>query len=133
MHEERAQSIVYVDRSRIRDGAVEELEKAIGDLVDFIDASEPQILAYSIYLSDDRSEMTVVHVHADASSLDYHMEVAGPAFRRFTHLVELLSIHVYGEPSQKALEQLHAKASMLGSGDVIVQPPRAGLSRLGRS
>jgi hypothetical protein len=73
--------------------------------------------------------MTVMHVHPDSASLDYHMDVAGPAFRRFADLVTLSSIHIYGEPSEKALRQLHDKARLLGSGDVIVQGLHAGFSR----
>jgi len=48
--------------------------------------------------------MTVMHVHADAASLDHHIEVAGPRFARFAELLTLSSIHIYGEPSEKALD-----------------------------
>lgn len=122
-------SLVYVDTSNVRDGALEELKEAIGELVEFIDDHEPQLIAYNVYLSDDGSRMTVMHVHADSASLDYHMEVAGPAFRRFTDLITLSSIRVYGEPSEKALRQLYEKARLLGSGDVVVHVPHAGFSR----
>ena len=73
--------LIYVDTSDVREGAVEELKGAIKELIEFIDANEPQIVACCVYLSDDKREMTVVHVHADAASLEYHLDVAGPAFR----------------------------------------------------
>jgi hypothetical protein len=98
-------------------------------LVEFIDAHEPQILAYNVYLSDDGSEMTVVHMHADAASLEYHLDVAGPEFRRFADLITLSSIRVYGEPSDKALRQLTDKARLLGCDDVAVHGIQAGLAR----
>lgn len=121
--------LVYVDTSDVREGALEELKGAIKELVEFIDANEPQLIAYSVYLSDDGSQMTVVHVHADSASLDYHLDVAGPAFRRFADLITLSSIRVYGEPSEKALRQLHDKGRLLGPGDVIVHGLEAGFSR----
>jgi hypothetical protein len=65
----------------------------------------------------------VVYVHADSASLDYHMGVAGPAFRRFADLLTLSSIRIYGEPSDKAVGQLHEKARLLGCEDVTVHPP----------
>ena len=123
--------LVYVDTSEIRGGALEKLKEAIRELVEFIDANEPQLIAYNVYLSDDGSEMTVVHVHADAASLEYHMEVAGPAFRRFADLVTLSSIRVYGRPSEKALSRLHEKARLLGGDSVIVHGQHAGFSRFG--
>jgi hypothetical protein len=74
--------VVYVDTSEVRDGAHKKLKDAIKDLVEFIDVNEPQLIAYNVYLSDDGSEMTVVHVHADAASLEYHMEVQDTPFDR---------------------------------------------------
>jgi hypothetical protein len=126
-----SQPLVYIDTSEVREGALEELKGAIEELVAFIDANEPQILAYSVYLSDDGRQMTVVHLHADSASLDYHMDVAGPAFRRFAGLLTLSSIRVYGEPSDKALEQLHEKARLLGCEDVTLHSPHAGFTRFG--
>lgn len=123
--------LAYIDTSDVREGALEELKGAIKELVEFVDANEPQLIAYNVYLSDDGSQMTVVHLHTDAASLDHHMDVAGPMFRRFADLITLSSIRVYGEPSEKALRQLHDKAQLLGSGNVIVHGLQAGFSRFG--
>jgi hypothetical protein len=124
-----SEPLLYVDTSEVREGALEELKDAIKELVEFIEANEPQLIAYNVCLSDDGSQMTVVHLHIDSASLDYHMEVAGPAFRRFADLITLSSIRVYGEPSDKAVRQLKEKARLLGSGDVIVHRPLAGFAR----
>jgi hypothetical protein len=124
-----SQLLVYVDTSDVREGELEELKVAIQELAEFIEDSEPQLIAYNVYISDDGTKMTVMHVHADAASLDYHMDVAGPRFGRFADLVTLSSIHIYGEPSEKALRQLHDKSRLLGSGDVMVQDLHAGFSR----
>ena len=74
--------------------------------------------------------MTVVHIHADPESLDFHMEVAGPEFRKFADLVTMSSIEVCGAPSEKALEELRAKARMLGGERVTVRDLETGFSRL---
>ena len=99
------------------------------ELVDFVQANEPRIIAYNVYLSDDGSRMTVVHVHPDSESLEYRMEVAGPVFRRFVELVTLSSIHIYGEPSEKVLRQSHEKAPMLGRDAVVADSLHAGFTR----
>ena len=75
------------------------------ELVDFVQANEPRIIAYNVYFSDDGTRMTVVHVHPDSTSLEYHMEVVGPVFRKFVELVSLSAIHIYGEPSEKVLSR----------------------------
>jgi hypothetical protein len=124
-------AIVYVDTAEIREGALEGLKPAIKELVDFVDANEPRLIAYNVYLSDDGTRMTVVHVHPDSASLEYHMEVAGPVFRQFAEFVTLSSIRLYGEPSEKLLKQLHEKARLLGRGAALmeVEALHAGFSR----
>jgi hypothetical protein len=125
-------AIVYIDTAEVRAGALEELKSAIKELVEFLDANVPRLIAYNVYLSTDGTRMTVVHIHPDSASLEYHMEVAGPAFRPFVELVTLSSIHVYGEPSEKALKQLHEKVRLLGRGAVAVEVDalHAGFTRL---
>src|SRR5688572_6771077 len=121
--------ILYVDRSEVREGALGALKPAIRELVDFVEANEPRLIAYNVYFSEDGTTMTVVNVHPDSASLEYHMAVAGPLFGRFVELVTLSSIHIYGEPSEKVLKQAHEKARLLGSGAVVVESLFAGSTR----
>ena len=122
-------AIVYVDTAEVREGALEELKEGMKELVAFAQANEPRLLAYNVYFNDDGTRMTVVHVHPDSASLEYHMEVAGPFFRRFVELVTLSSINVYGEASEGLLAQLQEKAHLLGRGAVEVDALHAGFTR----
>jgi hypothetical protein len=110
-------------------GSARRAEGGHKELADFVEAKEPRILAYNVYFSDDGARMTVVHVHPDAASLEYHLEVARPVFRRFVGSVTLSSIHIYGEPSEKVLEQAHEKARLLGQGEVVADAFHAGFTR----
>jgi hypothetical protein len=121
--------IVYVDTSDVREGALEELKAGMKELVDFVAANVPRVLAYNVYFSADGTTMTVVHVHPDSASLEYHLQVAGPVVRRFVELVTLSSIHIYGEPSENVLKQAHEKARLLGRGEVVVDDLHAGFTR----
>jgi hypothetical protein len=122
-------AILYVDTSDVREGALEELKPAIERLADFVEANEPRLIAYNVYFSEDGTRMTVASVHPDSASLEYHLEVAGPLFREFVELVTLSSIYIYGEPSEKVLQQSQAKARLLGCGPVVVQRLHAGFTR----
>jgi hypothetical protein len=123
------QPLVYVDTSDVREGALAQLKRSIEELTDFVEENEPQLISYNVYFSADGRQMTVIHVHPDSASLDYHLDVAGPRFAKFADLLTLTSIHIYGEPSEKALGQLQDKVRLLGSGGVIVHAPHAGFSR----
>jgi hypothetical protein len=125
------QPLVYIDTSEVREGTLGPLRDAIGALAGFVEENEPRLISYSVYFSEDGRQMTVVHVHADPASLDHHMEVAGPRFAAFADLLRLSSIHIYGEPSEKALGHLNDKLRLLGSGDVVVHRPHAGFTRFG--
>jgi quinol monooxygenase YgiN len=122
--------IVYVDHSDVRAGRLAELKTALAELASFVEANEPQLVAYDVYFNPSGTEITVIHVHRDATSLDAHMEIAGPRFGRFADLVELRRIDIYGDPSERALQQLRAKAALLGDGSVSVNPFHAGFVRI---
>jgi hypothetical protein len=126
-----SEPIVYIDHSDIRDGGLEELKAGVRRLVDFIDAHEPQLIAYSFHIDEEAGRMTVVAVHPDSASLELHMEIGGPEFRKLAHLISLRAIEVYGRPSDKALEQLKQKAAALGDEGSVVSTGRyAGFSRV---
>jgi quinol monooxygenase YgiN len=124
-----SQPLVYVDTSEVRPGKLVELRAAIKELAEFVEENEPGLVSYSVYFVESANQMSVVHVHADPASLDYHLEVAGPLFQQFANLVTLSSIHIYGEPSETALGQIRAKLRTLGAGDVIVHDPHVGFVR----
>ncbi|MDL5362919.1 putative quinol monooxygenase [Halalkalicoccus sp. NIPERK01] len=122
--------LVYVDRSTVREGKLDELEAGMSDLVEFVEANEPEILAYDVYFSEDGGRMTVVHMHSDPATLAHHMEVAGPEFPTVGPFIDLESIDVYGTPSEDVVERLREKASTLGRGRVTVHDLHDGFDRI---
>ena len=58
---------------------LEELRGAIDELVGFVEANEPQLIAYSVYLSDDGRQMTV-DMSPGFRVLEYHTESLDPPF-----------------------------------------------------
>ena len=73
--------IVYIDTA-IREGKLEELEVAMNDLVTFVKTNVTQLLSYGFFLNKDRTQMTVVAVHPDSASIEFHMDVCGAEFRK---------------------------------------------------
>lgn len=118
--------LVYVDRSDVRAGKADELEAAARRLVEYVAANERRALSYGIYFSDDRSHMTVVHVHPDSRSVEQLMAVIAPVLAPFRDLLELRSIDVYGSPSDAVVAQLRAKVDLLG-GTITIHRRVAGV------
>lgn len=121
--------IVYIDRSSVYDGKLDALKTAMTELVEFVEANEPEILAYDVYFSADGTRMTVVHMHADSASLEFHMDVAGPKFPPIGEFIALEAIDVYGQLSEDLVRRLREKASTLGSGRVSIHEHHRGFDR----
>jgi hypothetical protein len=77
--------------------------------------TEPRLIAFNEYVSEDRSEVTVVQVHPDAASLEYHMGVIGDRARAaYAQTLEATTaIQVFGTPTASILRMLQQQA---GSG-----------------
>jgi hypothetical protein len=122
--------LVYIDHSEVRPGRLEDVRKAIPDLVGFIDEREPRLISYGFYIDAQASAMTVVAVHPDSASLELHLDIGGPQFRKLADFIDLHLIEVYGEPSATAMTQLRRKADLLGEdARVVVHELHAGFAR----
>jgi quinol monooxygenase YgiN len=125
-----SEPLISLDTSLIRDGRLDELKEAVTELVEFVRSNEPRPIAYEIYFDETGSRMTVVQVHPDSASMEYHMTIAGPAFAGFAELITLSTLDVYGKPSEELLELLRRKVQMLGDATVIVHDLQAGFARI---
>jgi hypothetical protein len=129
----KSEPIVYIDHSDIRGGSLEELKAGVRQLVEFIDAREPQLITYGFYIDEQAAKMTVVAIHPDPASLELHLEIGSREFSKLAHLLTLTAIECYGRPSDRALEQLRHKADTLGNGGAVLAIDRfAGFTHLDR-
>jgi len=125
-----SEPLISLDTSLIRDGRLDELKEAVAELVEFVRSNEPRPIAYEVYFDEAGSRMTVVQVHPDSASMEYHMTVAGPAFAGFAELVTLSTLDLYGKPSEELLELLRRKVQLLGDATVVVHDLQAGFARI---
>jgi hypothetical protein len=124
-----SEPVIYVDRSEIRDGKLEEVKTRIKELAEFIEHNEPQLVSYAVYVDEDGRHMTVIHIHTDVVSLELHMKIAGPLFRDFAELVHLSTIDVYGAVGPEVMSRLEQKAALLGGATVRIHPFHGGFIR----
>lgn len=125
-----SEPLVSIDVSEIHEGKLESLKVAMKDLVEFVDTNEPEPIAYHVYFDDHGTRMTVFQIHPDSASMEFHMKVAASAFPKFSDLLTLSRIDIYGTPSERLLELVRSKARMLGNAVVAVHEFHAGFTRL---
>src|SRR4051812_45680226 len=106
---------IFIATNRLKTGKLDAEAKRVPDLVDFIEANEPRLIAFNEYANDDGTEVTVVQVHPDAESMELHMRtVAARAARAYEETLDAtVSIQVLGMPSDAVLAMLGRQA---GSG-----------------
>jgi hypothetical protein len=103
---------IFIATNRLREGKLAAERERAADLTSFIEASEPQLLAFNDYANEEGTEVGVGQVHPDAASMEFHMEVvAERAARAYAETLEATtSIEVYGQPSDAVLEMLGRQA-----------------------
>lgn len=121
--------VVYVDHSEVDLSRVDELKEAIPRVVSFIEAEEPQLIAYGFHLDDVRGRMDVTAVHPDSASLELHLTVGREAFRTLGDMITLTGIEIYGSITERVRTLLAQKVQMLGAGNVVVTERFAGFAR----
>jgi hypothetical protein len=127
-----SEPFIFIATNRLKEGKLEAERKRVPDLVTFIEANEPRLIAFNEYINEDGTEVAVVQVHPDAASMEFHMEtVQERAARAYADTVDATAnVQVYGTPSAKILEMLKRQA---GSGvPVSIKPYHlGGFTRLG--
>jgi hypothetical protein len=78
--------VMFIDTWRIRKGKLDAFKDAARAFVDFVADNEPQLIAYTVYVDEESNHSTVVQIHPNSESIEFHMEVAGPQFGRFMEL-----------------------------------------------
>ena len=122
--------IVYIDRSDVKPGSVADLRQAVVELDGFVQSREPQLLSYGFYLDEDALRMAVVAIHPNSASLELHLRVGGPEFRKVGRFITLREIEVFGEPTWSHSSSC-GDARVLGAAEVIVHSADAAFDRLG--
>ena len=106
---------IFVATNRLREGRFDAEQQRVPGLARFVEMNEPRLIAFNEYASDSRNEVTVVQVHPDAASMEFHLGIIGDRGRdAYAQTLEATTgIQVFGTPSEKILLMLRQQA---GSG-----------------
>jgi quinol monooxygenase YgiN len=107
-----SEPFIFIGTHTLKDGKLEDFKKSCGGLVEVVEANEPRLIAFNLYVNEDGTEVTVVQVHPDADSMLFHMQVArehiSEAYQSTLEKTERMD--VYGKPSDTVLEMIRQLA-----------------------
>ena len=72
--------LIYVGTYTIKPANKEEASRRIAELVDFVETNEPRMIAFNAYLDRDGDTLSIVQVHPDSASMEFHMQVNAKHF-----------------------------------------------------
>jgi hypothetical protein len=103
---------IFIATNRLKQGKLDDERKRVPDLVDFIRANEPRLLAFNEYANEEGTEVAVVQVHPDAGSMAFHMElIAERAAGAYADTIDATTnIQVFGTPSGTVSDMLRRQA-----------------------
>lgn len=102
-----ATPFVYVGTTKVKPGKLEALREQLSELADFVDANEPRMVAFHAFLDEAGSKLTIVQVHPDSASMEFHMQVNAKHFATsFDNLEAVVSEQYYGAISDSLATEL---------------------------
>ena len=100
-------AFIYVGTSTIKAGRLEEARKNLAELVDFVETNEPRMIAFHAFLDEEGRKLTIVQVHPDSASMEFHMQVNAKHFATaFDFLEAVVSDQYYGAISDALATEL---------------------------
>jgi hypothetical protein len=103
---------IFIATNRLKQGKLNSEQKRLPDLIDFIQANEPRLIAFNEYANEEGTEVAVVQVHPDADSMVFHMElIAERAASAYAETIDATTnIQVFGTPSGTVTDMLRRQA-----------------------
>ena len=103
---------IFIATNRLKQRKLNSEQKRLPDLIDFIQANEPRLIAFNEYANEEGTEVAVVQVHPDADSMVFHMElIAERAASAYADTIDATTnIQVFGTPSGTVTDMLRRQA-----------------------
>jgi hypothetical protein len=86
--------------SRVHPGQAEAYEPVAAEFCRLAEESEPRLLGFHIYVTEDRTSEVVLQIHPDAESMHHHLEVMGAKVRETFAYTEFEGLEIFGQPNE---------------------------------
>lgn len=109
-----SEPIVFISHLRVKEGKLDAYRHLQRDAARRLQAEKPRTLVFLTYLNAEGTQMTAVHVFADAESMDLHFQGSEERSKTAYEVLEPEGWEIYGSPSDAALETMQQAAASSG-------------------
>jgi quinol monooxygenase YgiN len=117
--------VVFVSHFRVKDAKLNELKQQFREVLEMLEAEKVRTTAQLAYLDDNGTNLSIVHVFADADTMDIHFQGAEDRSKAAYEFMDPAGWEIYGVPSDAALEMMRQAATSAGVA-LSVQPEYLG-------
>jgi len=93
------QPFIVKATSKIHPGKAEAYAPRAREICQLVEENEPRVLAFHIYVNQDQSSESVIQIHPDAESMQYHLRLLGDKVRETFEYTDFEALEVFGSPN----------------------------------
>lgn len=108
------QPIVFISHSVIKDGALEGFREFIGAGSKALEADKPGTVAFLVYLNEEGTRASIVHVFPDADAMTAHLQGVEERSEDADAFIQTTGYEIYGSPNGRVLQMMRAFADSSG-------------------
>lgn len=98
--------LIYVGTYTVKPGKQEEARQRLAELVDFVETNEPRMIGFNAYLDRDGNTLSIVQVHPDSASMEFHMQVNAKHFATAFEWLDSMRDQYFGDISDALASEL---------------------------
>lgn len=103
---------IFVTTHALNEGELEAYMAQNREFLAFLEANEPRLLDFRVYMNQDQTEVTFVFVFPDADAADAHFRVAQDYIARGLQITTTARLEVYGAPGPLLQQALDGNAQL---------------------
>lgn len=109
-----SEPIAFISHFVVKQGKRDDVERLFQDGAKRLEADKPRTLVFLAYFNETGTQVSFLHVFADAESMDIHFQGSDERGRAAYEYVDPAGWEFYGRPSQQALETMRQAATSAG-------------------
>jgi quinol monooxygenase YgiN len=118
--------LIYVGTYTVKPGKQGEARRRLAELVDFVETNEPRVIAFNTYLDRDGTTVSIIQVHPDSASMEFHMQVNA---KHFATAFDWLDASMSGQYFGPISDALAAELAKWDEASTQVPEHAAGFTR----
>jgi len=120
-----SEPIAFVSHFRVKQGKRDDVTRLFQEVSERLKAEKPRTLVFLAYFNETGTQVSFLHVFADAESMDIHFQGSDERGRAAYEYVDPAGWEFYGRPSAQALETMRQAATSAGV-TLTVEPDYLG-------